>query len=786
MKIFVFEADDFLESRICELLAPEHEVLGTMKNKTSEKHNLSQVVPNDSEKIKGAILSADIIIFNLKTTIQDALFALKVLVGTSYQDTKTFILISSLMTWALTKKKYEQEDEPEPDAAQQAENADPDNPQPVVPPTSNKPKKRRNYDPLTEENSVMRQPHQKYLEFMEIEKRARKAESKTLRTFVLAPGFTYGCGEDLFHPFFRNAWEGGQLVCPGDGGNFLPMIHVKDLSQIVKKIVDEPPQGEEEAEENPKGGQYYVCVDEAQLTLKDVLSTIQKEFKVPSVEFNLDENSVALEEVNDKLTLDLKFAPGAVNQFPFEWTSKEGFKEHIKKIRKEYEQTRKLSAMKIALFGGPAAGKTTYAKKIAEKFKIPVLTLKDVITQFFNEEKELTKQLEDIVGEKERKKKLAQEKAASAAAAAADPSAEPAAPVPEAQPEEEAPEDENSPTTKLKKRIELFKKVREMKATLAKNEANLVSVIPGVVDARLNSQALAVIYQWRLEKRDCVNKGFVLDGFPKTPEECKELLKPQNYFKELDAVEGEADPAAEDDGSAAPGTIKAHKNYLPEFVVVLTLPDNLLDKRIAAMHRDAQDKHTTDASFKRRRENYKKNFALEKDGSVVSLFEAAILIGEKVAAQSQPTVVKEIKCEHNGADELPENIFFKICEFLGEPHNYGPTQEEQKQLDEWRKNEEQKVQERAKRKQEEEEQKRKTEEEKKQKIKQQNEEKVKNIQEEEKQVLEARSEPLRAYLMKHVMPMLNEGLAEICQTQPKDPIDALAEYLIRRAKEMGN
>ena len=47
------------------------------------------------------------------------------------------------------------------------------------------------------------------------------------------------------------------------------------------------------------------------------------------------------------------------------------------------------------------------------------------------------------------------------------------------------------------------------------------------------------------------------------------------------------------------------------------------------------------------------------------------------------------------------------------------------------------------------------------------------------ELLEARSLPLRRYLMKNVIPSLTEGLLETCKVMPEDPVDYLAEYLFR-------
>ena len=47
------------------------------------------------------------------------------------------------------------------------------------------------------------------------------------------------------------------------------------------------------------------------------------------------------------------------------------------------------------------------------------------------------------------------------------------------------------------------------------------------------------------------------------------------------------------------------------------------------------------------------------------------------------------------------------------------------------------------------------------------------VQAEEKEMLEAKTLPLRNYLMCHVMPTVTQGLIEVCKTKPEDPVDYL-------------
>jgi adenylate kinase len=47
-------------------------------------------------------------------------------------------------------------------------------------------------------------------------------------------------------------------------------------------------------------------------------------------------------------------------------------------------------------------------------------------------------------------------------------------------------------------------------------------------------------------------------------------------------------------------------------------------------------------------------------------------------------------------------------------------------------------------------------------------------------VLETKSQPLRQYLLENVVPILCEGLFEVCRDKPEDPVEQLAEFLFKR------
>jgi nucleoside-diphosphate-sugar epimerase len=62
-----------------------------------------------------------------------------------------------------------------------------------------------------------------------------KTNKDKLSTYVVASGLTYGCGEDIFHFFFKAAWLGDVPALPvfGNGQNIVPTIHIQDLARYT-------------------------------------------------------------------------------------------------------------------------------------------------------------------------------------------------------------------------------------------------------------------------------------------------------------------------------------------------------------------------------------------------------------------------------------------------------------------------------------------------------------------------------------------------------------------------
>lgn len=63
---------------------------------------------------------------------------------------------------------------------------------------------------------------------------------------------------------------------------------------------------------------------------------------------------------------------------------------------------------------------------------------------------------------------------------------------------------------------------------------------------------------------------------------------------------------------------------------------------------------------------------------------------------------------------------------------------------------------------------------------------MEQIKEWERDTLDAKSQLIRSYLGDNLVPILTDGLIEICRRQSEnmDPVDALAQYLFKRSLDV--
>ena len=213
-----------------------------------------------SRDFRNAILESDVIIYDLMTNdFKEVDYVIKTLKTTKLESKKTLIIISSVLTWVNTLPKHQKEGEEGEgggegeeggeggeEGGEGAEEEEPDSDD--VPAEEageddeTKPKKPKVLF-FKESDYHMRVPHERYLPLKNLETLAMSAPKTQpmLKVHILCGGIRYGHGEGAFYTHFQNAWMQSptKLQIIGDGKNFVPTIHVRDLARVTKKIVDD-------------------------------------------------------------------------------------------------------------------------------------------------------------------------------------------------------------------------------------------------------------------------------------------------------------------------------------------------------------------------------------------------------------------------------------------------------------------------------------------------------------------------------------------------------------------
>ncbi|XP_063679451.1 adenylate kinase 7-like isoform X3 [Bolinopsis microptera] len=637
----------------------KYEVVGTLSDRTAAKPScVTEIVEaKNVDDLLTALIQCDVVVYDVSTSeseVEDCLLACNALHEqiANFKSPKTFICLSSVMTWCKTK---------------------PNEPVRLMEPEQ----------PFTEEDYRRRKPHPNFKSEINVEKQViklGKTDKTRFLTYVVAAGLPYGGKEDIFHYFFKVAWHGDTeaLNIIGTGENIIPSIHVQDLSNIVTSVADAKPKT-----------RYIVAVDDSMNSMTDIITCISKNLGTGNVMNITREEALLIPEISqrvfDILSVNLRMEGTWIKEgAKFEWVSETGILENITTVVDEYKRSRGLLPIRLCVMGPPAAGKSLIASQLCQHYKLHHLKIADVIQQSIEK---LEKQ-----------------------AARAE--------------SEEGEEDDES-------------------AQQAQETLDLLNESKQENNDRYEDQYIIQFFTEKLLSMPCQNQGFVMDGFPKTYSQAKELF-------------GNKEEAEDEDAPR----LEFNSKIMPEVVISLDAEDDFLKKRIMNLPESVvAGTHNTEDLFLKRLAEFR---AINTDDqTVLNYFDEL-----------------EVHPEHlNIAADTSSNmsqVMEKIVKTVGKPRNYGPTQEEQLELE--RLGMEKKIKKEALEKLE---LQRKEEEEKKetQRRKEEWATRVKEVKEQEEEVLQAQSYPLRNYLMKHVMPTLNQGLIEVCKVRPEDAIDYLAEYL---------
>ncbi|XP_066199267.1 adenylate kinase 7 [Saccopteryx leptura] len=545
--------------------------------------------------------------------------------------------------------------------------------------------------PFTEEDYRRRKHHPNFLDHINAEKLVLKfgKNMKKFATYVVAAGLQYGVEEGILHCFFKSAWLGEVPALPvfGDGSNAIPAIHVLDLAGVIQNVIDHVPKNH-----------YLVAVDESLHTLEDFIKCISKNMGPGKVQKVPKENAFVTKDLTqgsiDHLLVNLRMEALFVKEnFNIRWAAQAGFVENISSILKEYKQSRGLLPVKLCILGPPAVGKTSIAEVLAKYYKIHHIKLKDVIS-------EAIAKLEAVVALKYG-----------------------------AEGEEGDEEEEEENVYEAQELLDSIKESMEQNA------------------GRLEDQYIIRFMREKLKSMPCRNQGFILDGFPKTYDQAKDVFS-QEEDEEEEEIRGKMFPF--------------DKLTMPEFVCALDASDEFLKFRVMNLPESlVAGTHYSQDRFLRVLSNYRD--VNTEDETVLNYFDEFeihpihIEVGKPEDAQNRLTIKQLIR-------------------EIGEPRNFGLTDEEK--AEEVRRAAEEHMA-RAAMEEANRQQKEALETAEKMARWEEWNKRLEEVKREEAELLEAQSAPLRNYLMTYVMPTLTQGLNECCKIRPEDPVDFLAEYLFK-------
>ncbi|XP_051793005.1 adenylate kinase 7-like [Acanthochromis polyacanthus] len=279
------------------------------------------------DRLLQCLLECDVVVYNISESstqqqVEEATWALTALHNEmeNFKSRKIFILVSTVMTWAMTKPRNQDETD-------------------VL---------------VTEEEFKRRRPHPRFRNHNNLEKLVltlTKGKKSKLSGYVVASGLQYGKGEDLFHYFFKISWlmQFPKVSLFGEGTNHVPMIHVYDLGGVIQNIIELKPKFK-----------YILAVDDSKYTLEDIVKP--EELECLSIDLSLEAFIIK-------------------DSFNLNWISEAGMVENMENIVEDYKDTRQLLPVRIFLIGPPAVGKTSVAQKLCHHYKIHHIKIKDIIEE---------------------------------------------------------------------------------------------------------------------------------------------------------------------------------------------------------------------------------------------------------------------------------------------------------------------------------------------------------------------------------------------------------------------
>ncbi|ETB59100.1 hypothetical protein YYC_03376 [Plasmodium yoelii 17X] len=457
MRIFINNINTYVGSCLCKTLDiiqnEKCEIYGTLASQNEENeeneedmynyNNVKKIVSKTNKnKLLKYITTSNLCLFDMhNTSIEEIEYIIRKLKNEEIKTKLTFILISSIMTWNKTKRKFVKKKIDENSGENNGEKSDEK--------SDEKGGEKNNIDKyryipeiFREKDYLKRIPSSNFKELKTIETLFLSLDSiKNINTYVVASGILYGNGENVFFPIFKNAWFGNDNQIIDKGDNFIPVIHVKGLCEYVKNVFIYNPEIK-----------YLIAVDQEYVTQKDIIKSVANHMSANNNYLSVSSYDSIFIKDSEKLCINLRFQctqfwnlnqvdaiaekkkddPNELSEENSENSESEenrensensehgereeseensehgereensergerekrgegegcvkfhcqdGFVKNISILAREFCEYRNLKSLKIVIIGPPGVGKTFIGKKICEHYNLKICSIKTVLDE---------------------------------------------------------------------------------------------------------------------------------------------------------------------------------------------------------------------------------------------------------------------------------------------------------------------------------------------------------------------------------------------------------------------
>ncbi|KAL4510745.1 hypothetical protein ABPG72_004899 [Tetrahymena utriculariae] len=734
---------------------------------------------------KKMLEECDVYIYDLHFgDLDDVLFGGNILDKATLEEQKTLILISDVMVWNQTPKKIKEKVAVVPEEGEEGEKAEQEKPQEEEQQeeqnensqagSDNNSQQAEDIDNQKLEDEVQQEEEPvEYTSYNEADYKKRKCSEKykkmkimedlmlrlnkeNLKVIVVCSGILYGLGELAFRNHFKAAWLQNPSALPyvGEGQNLIPTIHISDLAKFVIKVAENPPENN-----------YLFAIDNTKDRRQKVIIQSISDGVGSKQIIQDDSTSLIDENTIDIFNLDVDMTPSPLlvgdeeNPVEFDWTCEKGLTDPINnaKVLQEFQREHKLRPIKVIMFTPENERQDLRfdqcVEEISQHYRIPVIKIREVIEWV----KENISKEQDILGE-------------------------------------------------------------DLREEYAKIIEYLDSKQPRKLDETL--KVLYRVIRWRLSQNDCFNRGYILDNYPLFGEEAGFIFYPQKkkldrvrpkpkkikkakkqddednqaqeqqeQQKKVDEEKSQGDQENEDEEEGE-GDEEQDENNNQQVLPKEEQPE--------AEEEEEEEEEQPPEDEEQPPEEEEEEEDPDNPKPKVEPYHPESIIFIKRIVQNREIVLNNSKCEiidyfsKNDVeayitDTTGKTLFEAFesqriyIERQGRPYNYLVDESElvkkhQGYYDDVNKrNEENKL--------------KKKEEEQKVVLKQKQDredlaqEQINYIIKNELEIDKIKNLPFRNYLMEYIVPELNEGLLEVSNMLPDDPIEFLAEYLYSKSYE---